>query len=104
MVPQISCTGCRDSSLKEARRITAQAGHILALFIHTYIHTYMVILLYDDNDDDDENYDNDDNDDNEDNDDNDDNEDNDGDGNINDNDDNDGDYDKILSSSRTQFC
>ena len=31
MVPQISCTGCRDSSLLEARRITAQAGHILAL-------------------------------------------------------------------------
>ena len=41
MVPQISCTGCRDSTLKEARRITAQARHILALFIHTYIHTYM---------------------------------------------------------------
>ena len=31
MVPQISCTGCRDSSLKEANRITAQTGHILAL-------------------------------------------------------------------------
>ena len=31
-MPQISCTGCRDSSLKEARRITAQAGHILGIF------------------------------------------------------------------------
>ena len=31
MVTQICCTGCRDSTLKEARRITAQAGHNLAL-------------------------------------------------------------------------
>ena len=31
MVPQISCTGCRDSDLKEVNRITAQAGHNLAL-------------------------------------------------------------------------
>ena len=31
MVAQIRCTGCRDSSVKEARRITAQTGHILAL-------------------------------------------------------------------------
>ena len=31
MVFQISCTGCRDSDLKEVNRITAQAGHNLAL-------------------------------------------------------------------------
>ena len=30
-MPQISCTGCRDSDLKEVNRITAQAGHNLAL-------------------------------------------------------------------------
>ena len=31
MVAQMRCTGCRDSSVKEARRITAQTEHILAL-------------------------------------------------------------------------
>ena len=46
MVPQLSCTGCRDSTLKEACRITAQAGHILTLFIHNYIHTYIHTCIH----------------------------------------------------------
>ena len=29
---QIRCTGCSDSSVKEASRIIAQTGHILGIF------------------------------------------------------------------------